>query len=737
MTSLLPLLFLGLLAAPRHALQEAGPPPEPAPATPEAEAAAPADAAGLTALLLERRDAADPELVRKLSNLRTAEALEGLIRFYDAVESRYMRRIALHGFGLFDGIPEGEAAALQKLADIATQSTEIELRESAVDELAGCKAGRVFLAAIVTSNADDAVRERALRRHVAEARPEEVEWYLGIYRSDASKPKEKRAKSKDERPPAALYNLALKELAFEGLVKSRSNEELVEATKSKLALVQKGALEELTARRAPELDACAERVLDSRPTRPDVRLFAAQILLVERGPKFATQLYKEARHGGVPLELAFGFADLLVALDDPSLRKEAIKNLGSGQDDEKRFHVRLVTKIPDPKVDKALLELSKDRSRVVVVEALRAMGLRGNPTFVSRLQKVLAEEREPALLGAAIEGLIRIQGSDEAWRAQLKSLTTHAVEVVRNSALEALGASKDAGHLPTLVAALEHPFWTTRLAAARGLEQLHVAAGVGALCQRMPEEEGRMASDFADILWRLTAKPFRSDGKQWVRWWEAEGADFRFPTAEEFLKRQQERDLRAEKEVSQSFRGAKVDSRFFGLRITSHHVAFVVDVSGSMDWRLGGETATEGPKRMDVARKELLACLEALEAGTFFNILPFSSSATPWKEAAVECTEETFTEAKEFVEGLGALGGTNVYDGLLQAFADPAVDTIFFLSDGEPSVGEVVDPVGIREEVKTRNQQRGVVIHTISIGERFPLLEWLATDNGGSYRTYP
>lgn len=724
-------LLLALSAAP----QDAAPPDAPQTQEPET---VPDDAAGLTARLLERRDDADPELVRRLANLRTSEALDGLIRFYDAAGSLYMRRIALHGFALFDGIPEGEAQALQKLTDIATQSIESELRDTAVDELAGCRAGRPFLAAIVASTAEDAVRERALRRHVADAQPEDVEWYLGIYRSEATKPKEKRGKSKDDALPEALYTGPLKELAFEGLAKSRSVAELVEATKSRLVLVRRRALEELAARRASETAECAEQMLESRSERPDVRLLAAQILLDERGPKLAERLYKDARRGAVPLELAFGIADMLVAIDDAGLRKEVVKNLGSGQEAEKRFHVRLAARIPDPKVDKELLELSEDKSRAVAADVLRAMGQRGNPTFVPRLKEVLEEQEDSALLGAAIESLIRIQGSDPAWRAELQALANHRVEVVRNAALEALGASQDASQLPTLVAALEHPLWTTRLAAAHGIEKLRQAEGVGALCRRMPAEEGRMSHEFADILFGLTAQPFRADGKQWARWWEAEGANFRFPTAEELLKRKQERDLREAKQVSRSFRGVKVDSRFFGLRITSHHVAFVVDVSGSMEERIPGkEGAAAAPTRMEVARKELMACLEALEGGTRFNILPFSSSASPWKEAAVECTEETFTEAKEFVEGLGALGGTNVYDGLFQAFADPAVDTIFFLSDGEPSVGDVVDPAAIREEVKSWNQQRGVVIHTISIGERFPLLEWLATDSGGTSRTYP
>src|SRR5262245_29630871 len=116
---------------------------------PESASAPPADAAGLTALLLSNKDDVDPELVRRLANLKTAEALQGLLRFYDSVASLYMRRIAVRSFALFDGVPDAQGNALQKLTDIATLSIEPELREVAIDELAGCNGGRPFLAAIV------------------------------------------------------------------------------------------------------------------------------------------------------------------------------------------------------------------------------------------------------------------------------------------------------------------------------------------------------------------------------------------------------------------------------------------------------------------------------------------------------------------------------------------------------------------------------------------------------------
>lgn len=698
-----------------------------------ADEAAPTDAAGLTAVLLEKKDDAAPELVRRLANLKNAEALDGLTRFYDALASLYMRRIALRGFALFSGVPELEPRALQKLTDIATLSFESELRETAVDELADASGGRAFLAAIVSSAADDAVRERALRHHVAGAQPADVEWYERIHGSEETK---KKDKDKDKVEP--LYAPPLKEIAFEGLAASRSVQQLVEATESKLVLVRRRALEELTARRASEAMECAERMYERRQERPDTRLLAAELLLAERGPKFAERLFKDAKRGEVPQELAFGIADLLIALDDPGLRSQVVKNLGQGQPQEKRFHLRMAAKIPDPKVDKALLELSKDKDARVASDALRAMGVRGNPTFVPRLREALAESDDPAVLAAAIEALILVRGSDAGWRAELARLVAHPVEVVRNAAIEALGKSRDPAQLATLEGALAHPSWSTRLAAARALEELALPAAVGALCARIGREEGRVASEFADILWRMTAQPFRGDGAQWQRWWEAEGSTFRFPTQQELLARQRERELREDKQVSRSFRGVKVDSRFFGLRISSHHVAFVVDVSGSMEERLPGQVrAGKAPTRMELARKELSACLEALEAGTRFNILPFANNVTPWKESAVECSEETFAAATEFLDGLGALGGTNIHDGLRAAFDDPEVDTIFFLSDGEPSQGPVTDPAAIREVVRTWNEQRGVVIHTISIGDRFPLLEWLASDSGGLYHTYP
>jgi hypothetical protein len=45
------------------------------------------------------------------------------------------------------------------------------------------------------------------------------------------------------------------------------------------------------------------------------------------------------------------------------------------------------------------------------------------------------------------------------------------------------------------------------------------------------------------------------------------------------------------------------------------------------------------------------------------------------------------------------------------------LDTVFFLTDGEPTVGKTVDMFEIRREVQRVNAYRGVQIHVIYVGE--------------------
>ena len=64
------------------------------------------------------------------------------------------------------------------------------------------------------------------------------------------------------------------------------------------------------------------------------------------------------------------------------------------------------------------------------------------------------------------------------------------------------------------------------------------------------------------------------------------------------------------------------------------------------------------------------------------------------------------------------------------------MDTIFVLSDGEPSTGDVIDPFEIREHVQRWNAERDIEINSIAVGGSFQILEWLAEDSGGTHVRY-
>ena len=174
---------------------------------------------------------------------------------------------------------------------------------------------------------------------------------------------------------------------------------------------------------------------------------------------------------------------------------------------------------------------------------------------------------------------------------------------------------------------------------------------------------------------------------------------------------------------------------FFGIRIISHRVIFILDVSGSMAFDLRAEFEGKRPEpRMDVAKRELKKCIEGLEEGALFNILTFSGDVASWLDGGIAGSSgKTREEAKTYVDRLGPFGATNMYDALELAFDDPEVDTIYLLSDGEPSAGLITDPFLIREDIRRKNEHRGVVIHTIAVGGKLQILEWLAEDSGGSH----
>ena len=53
--------------------------------------------------------------------------------------------------------------------------------------------------------------------------------------------------------------------------------------------------------------------------------------------------------------------------------------------------------------------------------------------------------------------------------------------------------------------------------------------------------------------------------------------------------------------------------------------------------------------------------------------------------------------------------------------------------EAAPTVGAVIDPHRIREDVAFWNKHRKIKIHTVAVGGSLEILEWLAEDSGGKH----
>ena len=127
-----------------------------------------------------------------------------------------------------------------------------------------------------------------------------------------------------------------------------------------------------------------------------------------------------------------------------------------------------------------------------------------------------------------------------------------------------------------------------------------------------------------------------------------------------------------------------------------------------------------------------------------FNIITFAQEVQKWKKSLTRATDKNREAATEFVKGMQAIGGTNTYAALEEAFKDKKVDTIYFLSDGNPSVGEKTRHSDILAAVRRWNRGRSVLIHTIGLlvgrmlledkGRLVEFLTKLADENDGTVK---
>jgi Ca-activated chloride channel family protein len=153
-------------------------------------------------------------------------------------------------------------------------------------------------------------------------------------------------------------------------------------------------------------------------------------------------------------------------------------------------------------------------------------------------------------------------------------------------------------------------------------------------------------------------------------------------------------------------------------------LTLVVDVSGSMSG-----------SKLEQAKAALQQALGTLQPGDRFRLIAFSSAVRAFRPELVSATRENLVDAREFVDGLAAEGGTNIAGALEAALAGPSdnerLSLIVFLTDGLPSIGEQ-SPERIAEAAASRAGRTR--IFTVGLGQDVNtyLLDRLAAEGHGT-----
>lgn len=449
----------------------------------------------------------------------------------------------------------------------------------------------------------------------------------------------------------------------------------------------------------------ARKALQDRFEPLAARLGAVAVWRAQGGVE-AVKLLLPAAAGAEP-ELRLAIAGALGALEGDRAAEAIFEGLREASPEVRRAAVEALGRLKHPQAVQRLERALRDREVEVRLAAVEALADRKDPKAEEILRRE-AQRTEGETVFAAIRALGRNHPSEASLNLLGKLASQGGVEA-RVTALEALGEAAVPEALPFLGQALKSRDWPVRAVAVRQLARFRVRDAVGLLVEQMSREEGRLLGDIAEALKQMTGLGPIYSPVHWRDWWAVHRETFSFDRLEE------ERP------------GGVGVTTYHGIPVVSLRIIFCLDISGSMDSPMGPGAET----RLQMAKKELARTLSSLDRAAKVNLVFFDDRMEPWMRELVP-VRANLRGALALVEAVKPRGGTNIHDTLALCFTDSSVDTIFLLSDGEPTMGKFTDPQDILREVRRLNRPRQIAIHTVSLGPS-PFLKRLAEENGGRY----
>lgn len=683
-------------------------------------------------------DRAPKELVLELAKSKDPVAADALIEVYPDLNSLGSRLQLVKALRHFVGAKGCEGKAMQKLLDVASADPTRELRSEAVTQLAKSgPIGREYLGILIESPADAGVRIEAMREHIRAADKDSFPFYRRLLGTNqgAGAGQEGGQGEQDSTRKLGPPLQAIRNLAAIGLMAELTDEELSPRAFSNSRSVREAAQREIYRRGGKLAEELAEGQFVARGELISNRVLAAEYLIknTEDAGAVFEELVETGGHRESSARLRRGFADLYAKTAPDDLKTRLVRQAGKGKLEQKLFSLQALQGFSDEKgkLDRAILKMVSDKELEVRELASEAAAERRIDGAAKAIEVRLDKAKDSVEAAGYLRALTRLHGQDVAWRERLQELSSDERSAVRNAAIRAIVDQGGTETLATIEKALAHEDWSTRLLAVKAIEERRDSEAVGWLVAALDSETGRMKSEITDALVRLTGQSFRSQASIWARWWADNEDGFEAISEAEWAKMEEDAEARRLEDTTSS-------AEFFGLKLDSQRLVFVIDASGSMELSMAGRYVGEqGAQRIEAARTELVQALDKLDPEALFGVIPFNDRARPIQDELVRASKENLGSTKKDVLKLQPSGGTNLFGGLKAAFELSDTDTIVLLGDGIASMGETVDPDVIRMRVARWNKDRGVKIHAVAIGADIQVLRWLAEDSGGQHIFLP
>lgn len=412
--------------------------------------------------------------------------------------------------------------------------------------------------------------------------------------------------------------------------------------------------------------------------------------------------------------------------------------------------------------------IGKEPRADVVARAVAVLERIEDPEVVERVIQA-AKKGKPEQRMLYLEALGRHREHDGAHAAALELLEDKS-PYVRGMAAYVLGEHRRDDALEPLLELLGDEAWQVQAAALESLPRLTdkeaVRARAMALVEYMENASGRMREDAGDALLRITGKRIGTDAEAWRVYLETG----------------------KEPEPEESEEGGAVTGggygnqtskpHFYGIDVTSEKVVIVLDVSLSMNDaldidldRLRRETSRrravtggDGPppdaspedqgydipwwkikSRLDLARYQTINLIAQLQPEQSFELILFSTKVKPWMGRLVPATSNNKQKAIHLLENLIPEDKTNTWGAITAAFDlldnerksyGKGPDTMYLVTDGAPSIGDIVDPDQIYEATMQLWKVAQIRIHCIGIGVNLKFMRKLCRRTGGTAKFF-